>query len=68
MHHGGEHQEIADPERGERICAKCGLVLSERNISMEYSGERAFSSEEREKRDQYGSQLIRLCPILVWRL
>ncbi len=59
---GGEHQEIADPERGEKICAKCGLVLSERNISMEYSGQRAFSSEEREKRDQYGSPINPLMP------
>jgi transcription initiation factor TFIIB len=59
---GGDHELIKDEERGERICSKCGLVFSERMISMELSGQRAFSSEERSKREQHGSPINALTP------
>jgi transcription initiation factor TFIIB len=59
---GGDHDLIKDEERGERICTRCGWVFSERMISMELSGQRAFSSEERAKREQYGSPINPLMP------
>ena len=59
---GNLHQPIIDNEKAETICAKCGLVLSERMISMEKSGQRAFSTEERNKREQHGSPINPLMP------
>lgn len=59
---GGAHSVIMDPGRGESICSKCGLVLSDHQISVEFSGQRAFSSEEREKREQYGAPINPLMP------
>jgi len=53
---------IIDNEKAEIICGKCGLVLSERMISMEKSGQRAFSTEERNKREQHGSPINPLMP------
>ena len=59
---GNLHEPIIDNEKAEIICAKCGLVLSERMISMEKSGQRAFSTEERNKREQHGSPINPLMP------
>jgi len=59
---GKLHRPIIDSEKAEIICAKCGLVLSERMISMEKSGQRAFSTEERNKREQHGSPINPLMP------
>ncbi len=59
---GKLHQPILDSKKAESICAKCGLVLSERMISMENSGQRAFSTEERNKREQHGSPMNPLMP------
>jgi transcription initiation factor TFIIB len=59
---GNLHRPIIDNEKAEIICAKCGLVLSERMISMEKSGQRAFSTEERNKREQHGSPINPLMP------
>ncbi|MHA1719770.1 MAG: transcription initiation factor IIB [Promethearchaeota archaeon] len=59
---GKLHEPIIDSEKAEMICAKCGLILSERMISMENSGQRAFSTEERNKREQHGSPMNPLMP------
>ncbi len=59
---GKLHRPIIDNEKAEIICGKCGLVLSERMISMEKSGQRAFSTEERNKREQHGSPINPLMP------
>ena len=59
---GKGHFAIFDENRAERICSKCGLVLSERMISLELSGQRAFSTEERDKREQHGSPVSALIP------
>jgi transcription initiation factor TFIIB len=59
---GGLHSIIHDEERAEDICGKCGLVMSERMISMAHSGTRSFSSEERNKRDHHGSPINALIP------
>ena len=59
---GKLHEPILDSKKAESICAKCGLVLSERMISMENSGQRAFSTEERNKREQHGSPMNPLMP------
>lgn len=61
---GSLHVPIIDNEKAESICSKCGLVLSERMISMEKSGQRAFSTEERNKREQHGSPINPLMPDL----
>jgi transcription initiation factor TFIIB len=59
---GGIHESIFDGERAERVCAKCGLVLSERMISIEFSGTRAFSKAEQDKRSTHGSPINPLVP------
>jgi len=52
------------PEKGEFVCGSCGLVLSHHNIDRERQGRRAFSSEEKSKRDQTGSPVTALLPDL----
>ena len=45
---------VIDHNRGERICQKCGMVLSSRLIDLGAEW-RAFNSEERDKRSRVGS-------------
>ncbi len=61
---GGLHQLIMDEERAEQICSKCGLIIEDHIISMAYSGERAFSKAERQKRQTHGSPVNPLIPDL----
>jgi transcription initiation factor TFIIB len=58
------HEIIRDPERGEQVCAICGLVVHEREIDTGREGRRAFSSDEKSKRDQTGSPVSVLLPDL----
>ena len=51
-------------DKGEFVCGNCGLVLSHHNIDRERQGRRAFSSEEKSKRDQTGSPVTALLPDL----
>jgi transcription initiation factor TFIIB len=59
---GNPHEIIYDEGRAEIICSKCGMVQSERMISVEFSGERAFSKDEQEKRQTHGSPMNPLIP------
>jgi len=55
---------ILDQARGENICARCGLVLSHHIIDISREGRRAFSMDEKSKRDQTGSPVSALLPDL----
>jgi transcription initiation factor TFIIB len=55
---------ILDHARGENVCAKCGLVVSEHLIDTKREGHRAFSMEEKKKRDRTGSPVNALLPYL----
>ncbi|MHA1888186.1 MAG: hypothetical protein DRO88_04245 [Promethearchaeia archaeon] len=61
---GTLHDPIIDEEHAEEVCSKCGIILRDRMISMEYSGERAFSKAERERRQTHGSPVNPLIPDL----
>lgn len=50
----GSTDIVADENRGELICEKCGYVLETRLID-EGPEWRAFNSEERDKRSRVGS-------------
>ncbi len=58
------HNVIFVPTTGEFVCGNCGLVLSHHNIDRERQGRRAFSMEEKSKRDQTGSPVTALLPDL----
>ncbi len=61
---GKRHEIIFDQERSEKICSNCGLIIQERIISMAYSGSRAFSKAEQDKRQTHGSPVNPLIPDL----
>lgn len=48
---------MIDPNRGEKICANCGLINEEKIIDPGIEW-RAFNSEERDKRSRIGSPLM----------
>ncbi len=52
----GSKKFKTDPRRAEKICAKCGLVLEERQIDRSQEW-RAFNYEQKKKRDRTGSFL-----------
>lgn len=49
-------------EKGENVCEQCGLVINERNVDFSHSGKRAFTKQEKEKRDRTGSPISELLP------
>ena len=49
----GGHEVVQDIEKGERICASCGLVVSEHRIDTGPEW-RAFTSEEKDSRSRAG--------------
>jgi transcription initiation factor TFIIB len=55
---------IIDHARGEHVCAECGLVLTDHLIDHSREGRRAFSLEEKKKRDHTGSPISALLPDL----
>ncbi|MBY9007083.1 MAG: transcription initiation factor IIB [Candidatus Lokiarchaeota archaeon] len=48
--------------KGEIVCSKCGLVVSERIVDVSHSGKRAFTKHEKEKRERTGSPISILLP------
>ncbi len=53
---------ISISERGENVCEQCGLVISERILDISQGGKRAFTKQEKEKRDRTGSPISILLP------
>lgn len=53
---------INEYEKGEITCQSCGLVLKERSIDLSHSGIRAFSTLEKNKKEQTGSPIDSLTP------
>ncbi|MFX1258996.1 MAG: transcription initiation factor IIB family protein [Promethearchaeota archaeon] len=53
---------ISIQEKGEIVCCQCGLVISERILDISHSGKRAFTKQEKEKRERTGSPISILLP------
>jgi transcription initiation factor TFIIB len=49
-------------EKGEIVCGQCGLVVSDRILDVNHSGKRAFTKQEKEKRERTGSPISILLP------
>ncbi|MBN1216753.1 MAG: transcription initiation factor IIB [Candidatus Lokiarchaeota archaeon] len=49
-------------EKGENVCSQCGLVVSERIVDVAHSGKRAFTKNEKERRERTGSPISILLP------
>jgi transcription initiation factor TFIIB len=46
-------------ERGEVVCLACGLIIFERGLDLSHSGIRAYTKQEKEKKERTG------CPISI---
>jgi len=53
---------ISSLERGETVCAQCGLVVNERGLDINHSGIRAYSKHEKDKKERTGSPMSILMP------
>jgi transcription initiation factor TFIIB len=49
-------------EKGEIVCSQCGLVISERIVDISHTDKRAFTKQEKEKRERTGSPISILLP------
>ena len=49
-------------ERGEFICKQCGLIILERGLDVSNSGIRAYTKQEKDKKDHYGNPISFLMP------
>lgn len=49
-------------EKGELVCGQCGLVINERILDISNSGKRAFTKQEKERRERTGSPISILLP------
>ncbi|MFX1311117.1 MAG: transcription initiation factor IIB family protein [Promethearchaeota archaeon] len=50
---------ISIEQRGETVCKQCGLVLNEKQVDISHSGIRAYSKQEKDKKERTG------CPISI---
>ncbi|GAG81033.1 unnamed protein product, partial [marine sediment metagenome] len=57
-----EGKTISIQEKGEIVCRQCGLVISERIVDTAHSGKRAFTKQEKERRERMGSPISILLP------
>jgi transcription initiation factor TFIIB len=57
-----EGTTISIKEKGEIVCQQCGLVISERIVDMAHSDKRAFTKQEKERRERTGSPISILLP------
>lgn len=46
-------------ERGETVCKSCGLIIFERGLDLNHSGIRAYTKQEKDKKERTG------CPISI---
>ncbi|MEJ2250534.1 MAG: transcription initiation factor IIB [Candidatus Lokiarchaeota archaeon] len=49
-------------EKGELVCSQCGLVINERILDISHNEKRAFTHQEKEKRERTGSPISILLP------
>ena len=49
-------------EKGEIVCSQCGLVISERILDISHTDKRAFTKQEKDKRERTGSPISILLP------
>ena len=57
-----EGNTISIQEKGEIVCRQCGLVISERIVDVSHSGKRAFTKQEKARRERTGSPISILLP------
>ena len=57
-----EGNTISIQEKGEIVCQQCGLVISERIVDVSHSDKRAFTKQEKERRERTGSPISILLP------
>ena len=57
-----EGKTIPIMEKGEIVCSQCGLVVNERIPDTAHSGKRAFTKQEKERRERTGSPISILLP------
>ncbi len=50
---------ISVQERGETVCKRCGLVVGEKGLDISHSGIRAYTKQEKDKKERTG------CPISI---
>ncbi|MFX1316565.1 MAG: transcription initiation factor IIB family protein [Promethearchaeota archaeon] len=50
---------ISVHQRGETVCQQCGLVIAEKEVDISHSGIRAYSKQEKDKKERTG------CPISI---
>ena len=50
---------ISIHQRGETVCQQCGLVVNEKEVDIFHSGIRAYSKQEKDKKERTG------CPISI---
>jgi transcription initiation factor TFIIB len=53
---------ISVQEKGEIVCGQCGLVVNERILDTSHSDKRAFTKQEKQKRERTGSPISILLP------
>ena len=54
---GGTIQD--EQEKGDTLCKQCGLVMNERGLDLSHSGIRAYTKQEKDKKERTG------CPISI---
>ena len=49
-------------ETGDVVCNQCGLVINEKSVDFTHNGRRAYTSQEKNKREQTGAPISILLP------
>ncbi len=53
---------ISIQERGDTVCKYCGLVVREREVDISHSGIRAYTKQDKDKKERTGSPISILMP------
>jgi transcription initiation factor TFIIB len=53
---------ISIQQRGETVCQQCGLVVGEKEVDVSHSGIRAYSKQEKDKKERTGCPMSILMP------
>jgi len=49
-------------QRGETVCQQCGLVIAEKEVDISHSGIRAYSKQEKDRKERTGCPMSILMP------